>query len=172
MRFTTHILALVSGLFITGHALGQSPCAAHLGGSWFIGCKSLVSYQDQDIVTFGDWSDPIASVNLDVYGTDHKLQAQVRAGKLVKGSPERFKLKSSANEFSLVDGANDRVICILKKVPSTTKSASCQVDVWLDLYVAGAAGYFHCDPESSNEPQLQMMPGSTFKGMGSAVSLN
>lgn len=148
----------------------QQPCAARLGGSWFINCKSLVTYKGQDVVTFTDWSAPIATVNLDVYGSSHKLEAQVRGGKLVKGSPDRFKLKSSSAEFSFIDGTSDRVICILKNVPSTSKEAACQVNVWLDLYVAGS-GYFHCDPESSNEPVLQMMTDATFQGMGSAVSL-
>lgn len=166
-RFTV----LLSLLVFLENAHAQQPCAAHLGGCWFIGCKSLVSYQGQDILTFMDWSDPIATVNLDVFSTARKLEAQVRGGQLVNGSPDRFKLKRSKEEFSLIDGSTDRVICILKKAPSSTKEAPCQVNVWLDLYVAGA-GYFHCDPESSNEPQLQMMPGSTFKGMGSAVSLN
>lgn len=149
----------------------QPHCAARLSGNWFINCKSLVTCQGQDIVTFGDWSDPIGSVNMDVYGTDRRLDAQVRGGKLTKGDPGRFKLKSGPEEFSLIDGSTDRVICVLKKVPSTTKETTCQVDVWLDLFVPGA-GYFHCDPETSNEPTLQMMQGSTFSGMGSAVSLN
>ena len=153
------------------HVHAQEPCAAHLGGSWFIGCKSLVSYQGRDVVTFADWTDPIASVGLDVYGKSHELEARVRGGQLVQGSPDRFNLERSATEFSLIDGSTDRVICILKKVPSTTKGAPCQVNVWLDLYIVGA-GYFHCDPESSNEPRLQMMPGSTFRGMGSAVSFD
>ncbi|GEM_PF-6229752 len=165
------VTAFALSLFVWLATYGQQHCAARLGGCYFIGCKSLVSYHDQDIVTFADWSNPVGTVNLDVYGTDRKLQAQVRSGKLTLGSPVRFKLKSTANEFSLIDGSTDRVICILKKVPSTTKAATCQVDVWLDLYVAGT-GYFHCDPDSSNEPQLQMMPGSTFKGMGGAVNLH
>lgn len=163
--------ALLSLVVIIANVQAQQPCAVHLGGCWFIGSKSLVSYQGQDVVTFADWKDQIGSVSLDVYSIAHKLEAQVRGGQLVQGSSTRFKLKRSEAEFSLIDGSTDRVICILKKVPSTTKEAPCQVNVWLDLYVAGA-GYFHCDPETSNEPQLQMMPGSTFMGMGSAVSLN
>lgn len=161
---------IVCSLFIASSVgQAQQPCAAHLGGSWYINCVSLVSYRGQDVVTFADWKDPIASINLDVYSTTHTLDAQVRAGKLTKGEAKRFRLKSTAAEFSLMDGSTDRIICVLRKVPSTTKDAICQVDVWLDLYVSGT-GYFHCDPESSNEPVLEMMKSSTFVG-GSAVSL-
>ena len=157
-------------LALPGYLWAQEPCAARLSGNWFINCKSLVSYNDQPVVTFSNWSDPLHTVDLDVYSTAHVLQAQVRAGKLTMGSPKRFILKSTSTEFSLVDGNTSRIICILKSVPSTHKDASCQVDVWLDLYVSGA-GYFHCDPETSNEPMMQMMTGSTFRGSMSAISL-
>ncbi|MBK8500093.1 MAG: hypothetical protein IPL52_15040 [Flavobacteriales bacterium] len=156
---------LFSGTF------AQQPCAAYLGGCYFINCKSLISYRGQDICTFADWNDPIASVGLDVYGATHKLEAQVKDGKLVLGSATRFKLKSSATEFSLTDGSTDRVICMLKMVPSTVPEASCQVNVWLDLYVSGA-GYFHCDPQTSNEPFMQNMGGALFKNSKSALVLN
>ncbi len=148
----------------------QQPCAAHLGGSWYINCKSLVSHHGQDVVTFSDWTDPVATVNLDIYSTKGVLEAQVRSGKLVKGDPERFVLKSGVAELSLIDDSTDRIICVLKKVASTTKQATCQVDVWLDLFVRGA-GYFHCDPESSTDPTMEMMRSSTFTGMGAAVTL-
>jgi hypothetical protein len=160
--------------FITCTVIGlhaQAPCAARLGGSWFIGSSSLVNYQGQDIVTFSDWNDPLNSVNIDVYGASRQLDAQVRAGKLVKGDPGRFILESGPAEFTLTDGSTDRIICILRSVESTTREAPCQVDVWLDLFVPGT-GYFQCDPETSNEPVLQMISGATFQGKGKAVTLN
>lgn len=152
-------------------ASAQQHCAAHLGGSWYINCKSLISYHDQPLVTFADWSNPIASINLEVYSTRHVLEAQVKNGKLVKGDPKRFDLKSTDAEFSLVDKSTGRVICILKNVPSTSKRATCQVDVWLDLYVAGE-GYFHCDPTSSNDPTVTMLQGGTFSNSLTAISLH
>lgn len=165
-------LGLLGLALVFSGAFAQQPCAALLGGCYFINCKSLISYRGQDICTFADWFDPIASVGLDVYSADHKLEARVQNGKLVLGSATRFKLKSSATEFSLVDGSTDRIICMLKMVPSTLPEASCQVNVWLDLYTAGAASYFHCDPQTSNEPFIQHMGGALFKNSKSALVLN
>lgn len=157
-------------LFASLRTSAQQHCAAHLGGSWFINCKSLVSYQGNDVVTFSDWSRPLESVNIDVYSTRHVLEAQVRAGKLVKGDAKRFAITAKKDEFSLVDKSTDRMICVLKALPPTTAHATCQVDVWLDLYVSGA-GYFHCDPQTSNDPTVQMLRGATFQNSGSAISL-
>lgn len=153
-------------------AFAQAPhCAAQLGGHWFINCKSLVSYNDQDVVSFSNWADPVASVNLDVYGTDRKLQARVRNGKLVDGKADRFTITTTATEFTLVDASTTRVICILKEVPPTTAAATCQVDVWLDLYVPGT-GYFHCDPSTSNDAMLTMLGHGTFKNNLHAIKLH
>ena len=88
-----HALTLLAACLIGSAVFAQQPCAAHLGGSWYISCKSLVNYQDQDVVTFADWKDPMGSVDLNVYSTKHVLEAQVRAGKLVKGDAKRFVLK-------------------------------------------------------------------------------
>lgn len=164
-------LGLLGFALVFSGGFAQQPCAALLGGCYFINCKSLISYRGQDICTFADWFDPIASVGLDVYSADHTLEARVQNGKLVLGSASRFKLKSSATEFSLVDGSTDRIICMLKMVPSTMPEASCQVNVWLDIYTHSAAGYFHCDPMTSNEPFMQSMGGAVFKN-NSALILN
>lgn len=164
-------ISFVLGFVLSCAGLAQAPCAAHLGGSWYINCGSLVSYQGQDVVSFSNWADPVGSVNLDVYGTKGKLEAQVRNGKLSMGDPKRYVVQHTGTLFSLTDASTDRIICILKDVPPTTKDASCQVDVWLDLFVSGT-GYFHCDPESSNDPVMEMMKSSTFRNMGFAVSLN
>lgn len=162
-------LGVLGSALVFASAFAQQPCAALLGGCYFINCKSLISYRGQDICTFADWFDPIASVGLDVYSADHKLEARVQHGKLVLGSTTRFKLKRSATEFSLIDGSTDRIICMLKMVPSTMPEASCQVNVWLDIYTHGAAGYFHCDPMTSNEPFIQSMGGAVFKNNSSLI---
>ena len=164
------ILLVVTVLATCTVPTAAQPCAARIGGNWFINCKSLISYQGQDVVTFTDWSDPISSVAIDVYGSDHRLEAKVRGGKLEQGSADRFLLKRTAEEFSLIDGSTDRIICILKKVASTNNHAACQVNVWLDLYVSGK-GYFHCDPEKSNEPSMQYMRDSTFEGALQAIMI-
>lgn len=158
-------------LLIAGAVRGQGACAARIGGCYFINCKSIVKYNGQDIVTFSDWARPVATVNLDVYGSNGFMQAQVRNGKLTHGSADRFTLKSSTAEFSMVDASTSRVICLLKNVESTTDEANCQVDVWLDVFMPGS-GYFHCDPSTGTEPMLQMMGGALFKNSDSAIVLD
>jgi hypothetical protein len=165
IAFILHAWALPGALFAQQH------CAAKLGGSWFISSKSLVSYRESPVITFADWADPIGSVNLDVFSSSGKFEAQVKQGDLSIGDLKRFIISKKPDEFSLTDERTGRIICILRKVPPQAKNVPCQVDVWLDLFMPGA-GYFQCDPENSNEPTLQMLRGATFRGMGNGVSLN
>lgn len=162
--FTAFFFFLYLGLL----AQADSVCAVKIGGSFYINCKSIITFQKTNVLSVSGKAENTIPVNFSIFNSTGQQIGEVSEGSLKAGSQDDFSLKVTANEFTLIEKASSRIICHVKKVPGGTR---CELWVWVDMYLPNGT-YLQCTPESSEHPTLQMVKGATFKNSLSAIHLN
>lgn len=129
----------------------------------------MIIFEDQDILTLNNTIEAAIGINLDVFSMEGKKVAKVSAGKLTEGDTSAYTIKSTSEEFTLIDNATNRILCYLK-VMSKSEAFSCEIHVWADLYMPNGFS-FQCTPEETNVPFLQGIKGATFSNSETAIRL-
>ena len=159
------------GLLFTLSAFAQKQeYALKIGGSFFIKCQRTIVYKGIDIMTLTDIENKGAKVNFDIYAPTGWLDASVKAGKLAGDGASYFAVVTSAEEFSVTDKRDGRIVCIVKKKWNLNQERW-DLLVWADLYLPDG-NRFQCIPEESNVPILNMTKGATFLNNMTAIQLD
>jgi hypothetical protein len=72
--------------------------------------------------------------------------------------------------FTITDSRSERIVLMVKKVENKTEKRT-ELHVWADFFLPDG-NRFQCSPDECNLPMLQMMTGSTFSGVGTAIQLD
>lgn len=109
-------------------------------------------------------------VNFDIFSPSGTLDASLKDGNFNGAKAGFYTVNRFDDGFTVVDSRNDRTVL---KVVSVENKAMKRNDlhVWADFFLPNGER-FQCTPEECNVPMLQLMKGSTFKNIETAIQLN
>jgi hypothetical protein len=152
-------------------AYGQKEpeCAVNIGGNYYINCKHIILFKEQDILSISNSKGDTIGVNFDVFSIDGKKVAEVESGRLLEGDKSLYSIKTTPSEFSFIEIATKRIICFVKKV-SDNEKYDCVYEVYVDMNMPDGSN-FQCTTETTNNPMLNLMQGNVFRNSLSAIIL-
>ncbi|QQR87090.1 MAG: hypothetical protein IPJ76_02360 [Flavobacteriales bacterium] len=152
-------------LGVLAHAVGQGARdqVFKIGGVYFADCKQLVGSEGAVLLNVGDWRGAATDVDMDVRGERGQRMAVVRNGQVVFGDTARYRVQRDDITFVLWDAQTGRVICLLRHWKPDSPRFKRQVNVSLDVFTSDGR-VFHCDPEHSDLPAMEMNRTNTFIG--------
>ncbi len=165
-----YLLALVFSFNVLSvQAQSGNECPAKIGDNYYLNCKHIITFKDQDIFTIKNADESEIKINFDVFNEKGEKVAAVEDSKLVEGDPELYIIKSTALEYSFIEKAANRIICYVKKVQND-KTNKCELQIWADMYMPSGF-YFQCTPETTNVATLNRIRGSIFADSDAAIRL-
>lgn len=141
-----------------------------IGGCYFLNCERTIAFGEQAVMTVNGDDKTGRMVNFDLFAPNGALEASLKNGQFTGPKAKSYKITAFPDGFTITDTRNGRVVL---KIVSMKNASQARYDlhVWADFYLPNG-GRFLCSPEESNVPLLQMMQGSTFKNVGTAIQLN
>ncbi|MBW8049368.1 MAG: hypothetical protein FVQ77_03300 [Cytophagales bacterium] len=170
MKKLTLLLLSLQTCTVDGFTQPVKDCAVKIGSNYYINCKHIIVFQQQDVLTVTDTKGNSIKINFDIFSPNGKKVAAVKDGQLVEGNKDLYDIKSSDKEYTFMEKSTNRIICYVKRTFNKEKNR-CELQIWADMYMPSGF-YFQCTPETTNVPLLNMMKGSTFTGAESAIILN
>jgi hypothetical protein len=166
------LLLLSGATVLTTNLAAQSPkdVCLKIGGSYFINCKRTIAFGEQAVMTVSGGDKSGRMVNFDIFSPQGMLDASLKDGKFSGANANAYAIKNIGEGFTITDTRSNRIVLKVLNVGNTTEKRN-ELHVWADFFLPGG-GRFQCTPEESNVPVLQMMPGSTFENMETAIQLN
>ena len=155
------LFILLLPVALTGFS--QNTCALKFGSCYFINCKHILVEFGDDVFTLGEWNDELPEVTFTIRAQNRRVLALVANGRLIYFSKSHFTVKSSTEEYSVVDDSTKRIIFLMKKVKPDHEDFTCQIDLYADLVMKNL-DFFQCSPEKCNLNVMQNMNGAIFKG--------
>lgn len=108
-------------------------------------------------------------VNFEIYAPSGVLEASLKEGKFTGSQAASFEAKSIKDGFTVTDTRNSRVVLKVVSIYSDENKRD-EMNVWGDFFLPNG-GRFMFTPETSNLPMLDMMKGSTFRNVGTAIQI-
>ncbi len=163
------LVIVLSFNVLTVMAQSGNECPVKIGSSYYLNCKHIISFKDQDVFTVNYANDSEIKINFDVFNDKGEKVASVEDSKLKEGNAEFYTIKSTAVEYSFVEKATSRIVCYVKKVQNE-ETNKCELQIWADMYMPSGF-YFQCTPETTNVAFLNGIQGAMFKNSLSAIRL-
>jgi hypothetical protein len=163
------LLFLFTGILNT-NAQTDSVCVVKMGSNYYINCQHIITFKKQPVFTIKNSTSNLININFDVFAENGKKIAEIKNGKLVLGLEKMYKITSTENEFSLIEKASNRILCIVKKL-YIQEHKRCELHISVDLYMPSGF-YFQCTPDDTNVESLKYISGSTFSNSLSVFQFN
>jgi len=169
MKLLTILLFMFGFTALNIFAQSGGQCPAKIGDNYYLNCKHIITFKGQDVFTIKTTDESEIKINFDVFNEKGNKVATVEDSKLKEGNAELYIIKSTALEYSFIEKASSRIICYVKKVENE-ETNKCELQIWADMYMPSGF-YFQCTPETTNVATLNMITGSTFSNVLSAIRL-
>jgi hypothetical protein len=162
--------AFLAFIFIAVTAAAQKDVSLKMGGSYFINCQRTIAFGEQAVITISGDDITGRKVNFDIFSANGTLDASLEEGQFTGRNANFYELRRFPEGFTITDARNGRIVLKIVSVENREQKRQ-DLHVWADFFLPDG-GRFQCTPDESNVPMLQMMKGSTFKNVGTAVQLN
>jgi len=138
-----------------------------LGGNTYINTPNLIVYKGEPLFKiYRSESDGILGIDFDLFNNSGKRIATIRKGIVVQGNTESYIIKSSHEEYQVIEKVTQKVIASVKRrgIEST------ELEVSVHLYTSDGF-LIDATPIKTNIGGM-IMTGCVIKNLGAGIVIN
>jgi hypothetical protein len=145
----------------------QKDFVVRIGGNDYADTPHLLACKGEPLLTvLRDNDSGELDVRIDIYDENGRKQAAVRQAALTRGSAQRFDIRTTENQFKIVDRKRDRVVCNIRR-----RAHARDMDIDVSLLMHTPEGFLvHANPDQTN--LRTRSSEDILRGRDAALSIN